>query len=232
MPMIRRRRPYIDAWEAYNEPVAASPDEMKRLADFEAERTRLLGERGIRSIIGNFGAGQPPMEYWQYFLPAIQVAQTYDGWLGLHEYSAPTIYYLTTRENMGPYPGVTPEDSGWLTLRYRKVYNEILQPAGLAIPLVLTELGVDGLVQPRPGPPEAQGWRDFTGYWADNGYGSWGPGAYVEQLVWYDMAMQQNDYVLGSAIYALAPTAGWESYDIRGPAAMVLQQYLSVHAPT
>ena len=81
---------------------------MKRLADFESERTRLLGERGIRSVIGNFGAGQPPMEYWQYFLPAIQTAQAYDGWLGLHEYSAPTIYYLTTRENMGPYPGVTP----------------------------------------------------------------------------------------------------------------------------
>ena len=44
------RRPYIDAWEAYNEPVAGNADEMKRLADFEAERTRLLGDRGIRSV--------------------------------------------------------------------------------------------------------------------------------------------------------------------------------------
>ena len=64
-----------------------------------------------------------------------------------------------------------------------------------------------------------------------NGYGLWGPGAYVEQFVWYDDAMRQDDYVIGGCIYAISPTAGWESYDIRGPAAMVLGQYLSVHAP-
>ncbi len=146
------RRQYIDAWEAYNEPVAANAEEMRKLATFESERTRLLGERGIRSVIGNFGTGQPPMELWPEFLPAVQTAQQYDGWLGLHEYAAPTIYFLSTAESRGRYPGVTPADSGWLTLRYRKVYNEILKPAGLAIPLVFTELGVDGLVQDRPGP--------------------------------------------------------------------------------
>ncbi len=75
------RRPYIDGWEAYNEPVAGNAEEMMRLAEFEAERTRLLGERGIRSVVGNFGTGQPPMELWQYFLPALQAAQQYDGWL-------------------------------------------------------------------------------------------------------------------------------------------------------
>ena len=225
------RRPYIDGWEAYNEPVAGNAEEMMRLAEFEAERTRLLGERGIRSVVGNFGTGQPPLELWPYFLPALQAAQQYDGWLGLHEYAAPTIYYLSTRENMGRYPGVGPEDSGWLTLRYRTVYNQILRPAGLVLPLVLTELGVDGLVAERPGPPDARGWQDFQGYWAENGYGLWGPGAYVEQLAWYDEAMRQDDYVIGGTIYALAPTSGWESYDIRGPASMVLEQYLSVHAP-
>jgi len=225
------RRSYIDAWEAYNEPVAGNAAEMTRLANFESERTRLLGERGIRSIVGNFGTGQPPMELWPAFLPAVQTAQQYDGWLGLHEYSAPTIYYLSTAENKGRTPGVTPQDSGWLTLRYRKVYDEILRPAGLVLPLVMTELGVDGYVQPRPGPPDARGWKDFQGYWAENGYGLWGPGAYVEQLVWYDDAMRQNDYVIGGCIYAFAPTGGWESYDIRGPVSMVLEQYLSVHAP-
>jgi hypothetical protein len=226
------RRPYIDGWEAYNEPVAANADEMAKLAAFEAERTRLLGERGIRSVIGNFGTGQPPLELWPAFFPALQAAQQFDGWLGLHEYSAPTIYYLSTRENMGRHPGVAPGDTGWLTLRYRKVYNDILRPAGLTLPLVLTELGVDGLVAERPGPPDAMGWKDFQRYWAENGYGLWGPGAYIEQLVWYDNAMRQDDYVIGGTIYALAPTAGWESYDIRGPASKVLEQYLSVHAPS
>jgi hypothetical protein len=231
------RRPYFDGWETYNEPVAGNADEMKRWADFEAERTRLLGDRGIRSVIGNFGTGQPsgptqPFELWEHFLPAIQAAQQYDGWLGLHEYSAPTLYYLTTRDNMGRYPGISPEDTGWLTLRYRQVYNQILIPRGLAIPLVFTELGVDGLVDAnRPGPTDARGWHHFQSYWAENGFGLWGPGAYVEQLVWFDEAMRQNDYVIGGCIYAMAGSATWESYDILGDAARVLQQYLSVHAP-
>jgi hypothetical protein len=225
------RRPYFDGWETFNEPVAANLEEMARFADFEAERTRLLGERGIRSVIGNFGTGQPPLELWEAFLPAIQTAQQYDGWLGLHEYSAPTIYHLSTRDNGQRNPGITPEDSGWLTLRYRQVYNQILIPRGLAIPLVFTELGVDGLVANRPGPPDARGWHDFQRFWAETGFGLWGPGAYVEQLVWFDEAMRHNDYVIGGCIYAMAASQGWESYDILGPAAMVLEQYLSVHAP-
>ncbi len=231
-----RRQPYIDAWQGYNEPVAGNADEMKRLADFEAERVRLLAARGIRSVIGNFGAGQPtgepPLSLWEHFLPAVQAAKENNGWLGLHEYSAPTIYHLSTRENQGRYPGVATGDTGWLTLRYRQVYNQILKPANLAIPLVFTELGVDGLVGNHPGPPDGKGWQDFQEYWAQNGFGLWGPGAYIEQLVWFDNAMRQDEYVLSGCIYAMAASAGWESYDILGPAAGVLEQYLSVHAPS
>ncbi len=204
---------------------------MRRLSEFEAERTRLLAERGLRSVVGNFGTGQPPLELWEHFLPAVQAAKDHNGWLGLHEYSAPTMYYLTTRADQGRYPGVGPGDTGWLTLRYRQVYDQILRPKGLDIPLIMTECGVDGLVTERPGPPDAEGWQDFKQYWAENGYGMWGPGAYVEQLVWYDEAMRQNDYVVGGCIFVMAGSQGWQSYDILGPAASVLQQYLSVHAP-
>ena len=226
------RRQTFDGWEAYNEPVASNAEEMQRLSDFEAERTRLLGDRGLRSVVGNFGTGQPPLELWPHFLPAVQAAQQYNGWLGLHEYSAPTIYFHSTRADQGRYPGVSPSDEGWLTLRYRKVYNQFLKPAGLAIPLIFTELGVDGLVADRPGPPDARGWQDFQSYWAENGYGMWGPGAYIEQLAWYDEAMRQDEYVVGGAIYAMAASSGWESYDILGPAGAVLQQYLTVHPAT
>ncbi len=228
-----RRRPYFDGWQAYNEPVVNNADDMKRLAEFEAERTRQLGARGIRSVIGNFATGNPSdLALWSDFFPALQAAQENDGWLGLHEYSAPTIYFLSTQDNEGRYPGVGPDDTGWLTLRYRQVYNQILKPAGLAIPLVFTELGVDGLVQNnRPGSPDARGWQDFQSYWAENGFGLWGPGAYIEQLAWFDQAMRHDDYVIGGCIFAMAASQGWESYDILGPAAGVLQQYLSVHAP-
>ncbi|MEM7128758.1 MAG: hypothetical protein AAF702_20665 [Chloroflexota bacterium] len=227
-----RRRPHFDGWISYNEPVAGNHDEMKRLADFEAERTRLLGERGIRSVIGNFATGGPDLEFWEHFISALQAASQYNGWLGLHEYSAPTIYYLSTRDNQNRYPGIAPHDDGWLTLRYRKVYNQYLKPAGLAIPLVFTECGVDGLVRAgRGGPADARGWQDFQRYWAENGYGLWGPGAYIEQLVWYDEALRQDDYVIGACIYGMATSGQWLSYDINGPALGVLKQYLSVHAP-
>ena len=66
------RRPYFDGWESYNEPVAANAEEMARLGAFEAERTRLLAERDIRSVVGNFGTGQPPLELWSQFLPAVE----------------------------------------------------------------------------------------------------------------------------------------------------------------
>ena len=223
------RRRYFDGWEAYNEPVAGNVDEFKRLAEFEVERTRLLAQGGLRSVIGNFGTGQPPLEMWEHFLPAVAAAQANDGWLGLHEYSAPTIYFNSTRDGQGRYPGVGPHDTGWLTLRYRQVYDQILKPAGRAIPLVMTELGVDGLVSNRPGPQGAQGWQHFQEYWAQHGFGSWGPGAYAEQLAWYDQAMQQDSYVLGGCIFALAASPGWESYEVGGYVESVLHQYLSVH---
>lgn len=226
-----QRMRYFDGWEAYNEPIPANEDEMRRLATFEAERTRLLAQHGIRSVVGNFGVGQPPLEWWPLFFPAIQAVKEHNGWLGLHEYSAPTIYYQSTRDGQGRYPGVSPSDTGWLTLRYRKVYNDYLKPAGLEVPLIFTELGVDGLVTDRPGPPEAMGWQDFQGYWAENGFGEWGPGSYIEQLAWYDEAMRQDPYVVGGAIFVMASSDGWQSYDILGPAAGVLQQYMSVHAP-
>ena len=146
------RRLHFDGWEAYNEPVAGNLDEFKRLTEFEVERTRLLAQGGLRSVIGNFGTGQPSPEMWEHFLPAIAEAQAHDGWLGLHEYSAPTIYFASTRDGQGRYPGVAPHDTGWLTLRYSQLYNQVLKPAGRAIPLVMTELGVERPCRQSPRP--------------------------------------------------------------------------------
>ena len=89
--------------------------------------------------------------------------------------------------------GVDPAQSGWLTLRYRKVYREYLEPNKLTLPLILTEIGVDGLVGNRPG-PEGAGWQDFSDYWDELGMGKDAPGNYTEQLAWYDASLQQDDY--------------------------------------
>jgi hypothetical protein len=223
----------IDAWEAYNEPIADTVDKMKRLADFEAERTRLLAANGIRSVVGNFAAGHPPLELWPQFQSALATVQQYDGFLGLHEYSAPIMQFRAGGVQLLDEPDQG--DEGWLTLRYRKAYRQHLIPMGFGtIPTLITECGVDGLVQPRPGPDEARGWQDFISMWRDNGLRDDPPGVYMDQLIWYDENLQQDDYIKGSAIFlAGANDKQWESYDILGTEAGrmadLLIQYLEVH---
>jgi len=216
----------VDAWEGFNEPVAGDAGEMGKLAQLEAERVRLLAERGVRAVVGNFGTGQPPLEWWPAFRPALEAAQRHNAYLGLHEYSAPTIWYHTNRADLDF--RANPADEGWLTLRYRMVYRQYLQPWGLRLPLILTECGVDGLVADRPGPP-GQGWKDFAGYWESLGMGPDAPGNYVEQLAWYDSELQLDDYVVGATVFAMTAFQEWESYQLLGDAATILQQYLSVH---
>jgi hypothetical protein len=225
----------LDAWEAYNEPVADTVDKMKRLADFEAERTRILAENGIRSVVGNFGAGQPPLELWPEFRPALEAIRQYNGYLGLHEYSAPIMQFRSGALQLAGEPDQG--DEGWLTLRYRKVYRQQLIPMGFGdIPTLITECGVDGLVQPRPGPADAHGWLDFIETWLANGLRDDPPGVYMDQLIWYDQNLQQDAYVKGAAIFlAGSNDSRWNSYDILGPNSGrmgdLLQQYLEVHPP-
>ena len=221
-----RRAGLVDAWEGYNEPVPGNGEQMRKLADLEAERVRLLAEKGLRAVVGNFGAGQPSLEQWPAFRPALEEAQNQAGYLGLHEYSAPTIWFNTNRQPLDF--GVHPGDEGWLTLRYRKVYRQFLMPWGLGLPLLITECGVDGLVTGRPGPP-GRGWQDFGGYWAELGMGPDTAGNYIEQLAWYDGQLQQDDYVRGAAVFAMTVFQEWGSYQLQGEAAQILQQYLSVH---
>ncbi len=223
-----RRMETFDAWESYNEPTPSDPDQMARLGEFEAHRTRLLAAAGVRSVVGNFGTGMPPLEWWPQFRPAIEAARAHDGYLGLHEYSAPTMQFGTPQDPLGW--GQDPAQEGWLTLRYRKVYRNYLEPNGLMLPLLLTEVGIDGLVTNRPGPP-GYGWMDFGGYWNELGMGSDTPGNYIEQLAWYDAQLQQDDYVKGAAIFAAAASPGWQSYEILGDTFEILKQYLSVHPP-
>jgi hypothetical protein len=226
LALDERRAGLVDAWEGFNEPVAGDEDQMRKLAELEAERTRLLAENGLRAAVGNFGAGQPPLEWWPAFRPALEAAQAHGGYLALHEYSAPTIWFNTNREPLDF--RANPADEGWLTLRYRQVYRQFLIPWGVRLPLLITECGVDGLIGDRPG-PAGQGWKDFAGYWADLGMGWDTPGNYVEQLAWYDSELQLDDYVLGAAVFAMTAFEQWRSYEIKGEAADILKQYLSVH---
>jgi len=221
---------YYDAWEAYNEPVADTVDNMKRLAAFEVERSRLLAEQGVHSVVGNFAAGHPPMELWRHFTPALDAVRRYGGYLGLHEYSAPVMQwgFGALQSTAGADEG----DEGWLTIRYRKSYRHYLGPLGYGdIPLLITECGMDGTVGNRPGPADAKGWRDFEAFWLTNGLRADIPGVYMDQLIWYDSELHKDDYVKGAAIFAAGASGGWESYEILGRTMELLTQYLQVHPP-
>ncbi|MEM7348147.1 MAG: hypothetical protein AAF485_28275, partial [Chloroflexota bacterium] len=225
-----KRMDAFDGWEAYNEPIVDTPDKMKRLADFEAERTRVLAENGIRSVVGNFATGNPPLELWPHFAPALDAIRQYNGYLGLHEYSAPVMQYYA--EDLQPNNDPGQGDEGWLTLRYRKVHRQHLIPMGFGdIPILMTECGVDGLVQPRPGPEQAGGWQDFIETWLNDGFRDHPAGVYMDQLIWYDQHLQQDNFVKGAAIFlAASGDQRWDSYDILGPnaggMADLLIQYL------
>ena len=222
-----RRLANIDAWEAYNEPSVSSLEEMAGLAAFEAERTRLLAAEGVRSCVGNFSTGQPGLELWPAFYPALQAVHQHNGFLGLHEYAAPYIWFASGPHQLDPTGDEG--DEGWLTLRYRKLYRDYLRPAGLDVPLVITEAGIDGQVGNRPG-PAGRGWQDFTGFWVDEGQVSTtAEGYYIEQLAWYDAELYKDDYVEAAAVFTLAGPRGWESFEVQGTAAEILRQYLSVH---
>ncbi|KKL78326.1 hypothetical protein LCGC14_2025950, partial [marine sediment metagenome] len=197
--------PAVDYWEGYNEPVIHDPELMNWYALFEAERVRILADHGRRACIGNFSTGMPPAErdIWEAFYPAVAAAKAHGGVLGLHEYSAPDMYWLFDDAS----------GEGWLTGRYRKVYRQFLIPDNMVIPLVITECGIDGGVL---GTPDdiGRGWKTYQS--AD---------AYVEQLKWYDGLLKEDGYVLGATIFSLE-IPNWWDFDIGGRVRELLTDYV------
>lgn len=203
--------PAVDFWEGWNEPDPGM-DRMAWYARFEQERVRELARYGFRAAIGGFASGVPEVEEFALFIPAIETAMQYGGILTLHEYSAPVM----TEGYGSALPGYPyHDDRGSLTFRYRWFYEELLLPRGLAIPLVISEAGIDGILGNRPGPP-GKGWADFQSYAVEQGWGSNGVDAFINQLAWYDAGVRQDSYVLGFTVFTAGPVAQWGPYDI-GP---------------
>lgn len=203
--------PEVRCWEGYNEPVINDKATMQWYATFEAERVRLLAGVGAKACIGTFSTGTPEFNLWSDFLPAVQAAKDNGGYLSLHEYSAPNMRCLF-RESDG---------EGSLTGRYRKIYREYLEPAGLGIPLVITEAGIDGgggicqkcSCSPCSGGSDC-GWRSYLE-----------STAYVNELKWYDSLLKQDSYVVGAAIFHLG-LPGQTSFEIAPEVSNELKGYV------
>lgn len=201
--------PAVDYWEGWNEP-DPNLEHMGWYTRFEQERVRQLATYGLRAAVGGFSAGVPELNEFALFLPAIQTAMEHRGILTLHEYSAPDLTYLYGAALPG-YPSYS--DRGALMFRYRWYYRELLEPAGLVIPLVISEAGIDGIIGNRPG-PTGHGWADFQEYWINQGWGSNGREAFINQLAWYDSGVRRDGYVIGFALFTAGAIGHWENYNI------------------
>ncbi len=204
LPWAERMGETYNYWQGVNEPIITDHVSMQRYADFEAERTRQLHGHGFRAAVGSFPVGNPELAYWQSFLPALEAALQYDGAMALHEYAWPTL------DNEHP----------WYLLRHRKVYDgepehgwEGLPRHLKSLPLLITECGLDGLIE-QGYPP--RGWQVLYGK---------DPDQYLEQLAWYDAELEKDPYVVGAALYCCG-TADWQwkSYDIWPEFSQILAQ--------
>jgi hypothetical protein len=194
LPWAERMGATYRYWQGVNEPVIQSPEAMRRYTDFEVERVQIMAGEGFQVVVGSFSVGNPDLPLWQDFLPALEAALQNRGALALHEYAWPTLDH----------------EWPWYLLRHRKVYDG--EPAhgwaGLPqplkqLPLLVTECGLDGLLEPGYPP---RGWK--TLYQQD-------PAEYLRQLAWYDDELLLDPYVAGAAIYCCGVADWiWSSYDI------------------
>lgn len=210
-----RRNPAILYWEGWNEwtpDEVGSPSEWGWFAQFEGQRACVMRDYGLRAVIGNFSTGRPEFGEMLLFVPALRAAAECEAWFGLHEYSAPTMQF-------GYGAGIPRRPSfpnrGILTFRYRFWYDDVLKPLDIRLPLVITELGVDGGVGAgRPGPVTGEGWLGFRNYWEMQGLTSNSPEFYINQLAWYDSEMRRDRYVIGATIFTAGGAGTWDSFDI------------------
>jgi hypothetical protein len=235
---VYRANPLIRIWEGPNEPVFGNADDpanmraMEWYAAYEAERLRLLAEMGLRGVVGNFATGTPDLPMWTAFLPALEAAEQHNGFLGVHEYSSPWMWWYTgnySERNCSFDPNFPGEgDTGWLNLRYRKVYRQFLIPNGVSeVPLVITECGLDKAGNGCPGYTSGP-WREHLEFWkswdgARDPIDYWrGPERdaeryYAEQLIWYDRELQKDSFVAGATIFTVGTIGdGWRPFDISG----------------
>jgi hypothetical protein len=113
-----------------------------------------------------------------------ETALPHADYLHLHEVSWPTMQ-----------KGV-----GARCLYYRALYAVL--PEELRRPVIISECGLDRKVD-EPTAPHG-GWKESGCTAAE----------YMAQLAWYDRELQQDDYVIGAAIFTYGATSDWASFDV------------------
>jgi hypothetical protein len=185
LPVADRMRGLYEAWESYNELNPPTPDEARLFNEFHVHFAEQMHAHGLKTVAYNFSTGNPDLSMWKYYQDGAQASD----YIGLHEYDAPA---LDATGGM------------YLTLRYRRVWNQ-LRPSARK-PIIITECGIDGGVGKYAGPRKS-GYKDFKPERT--------VAQYMQQLQWYDDELNKDNYLLGACIFCFgADSSRWESFDI------------------
>lgn len=187
----------IDAWLILNEPPVATIEQVRLLAEFDAEFARAMSRGGSKACIGAFSRGTPEVAelggaaILNAYTPTLRTAYDVGAWLAIHQY--------------GKYPLL--HEAEYLALRWQTHTLPYYRRQGVPIPrYVVTEFGLDlgiGI-----DPQDKDGWR-ATPYSAN-------PIEYGNQLLRLAQEYAKDPDCLGATIFC-AGYMGWQSFAVDGP---------------
>jgi len=191
-------RDCVDYWEVLNEVDPDSTAGHAWLADFFKAAMTIADANDYKLALCSYSMGVP--EYWEWEAIAetgvFAQAKATGHILSLHEYGWPLLSDMWG-EPLPIYLGQDPQDPslpryadrGVLAGRYRHLYRDILIPRDEVIPLAITEANV-AITDPEE---RAE--------------------VFLDEMVWYDDRLREDDYVLGMAIFTLGGMSGWDHFD-------------------
>jgi hypothetical protein len=194
MPHWQYEKDVVDYWEVLNENDPSTVEGHVWLAHFFIEAMNIAEEDDYKLALFSYSVGVPKWHEWEAIVETGVFVRAQEGGhvLALHEYNWPVMDYRWG-EPLEDQPAY--EDRGVLTGRYRHLYRDFLIPRSEVVPLAITECGLDPVLW-QPGQP--------TNHWQER---------YVEEMVWYDTRLREDDYAIGAAMFTIGGAWGWETYD-------------------
>jgi hypothetical protein len=201
-----RRRPWVYAWEAPNEPNPMWDLALRRGLDgFTEELSALMAGAGLRLVAYNLSVGWFDIGQVKEFERSLRAILKYGHFMGLHEYGAPFMNVVGHKDGQH-----------YWTLRYRRTFSEI-KALGLPVPKTfITECGIDGLVRTDDWEPNQElgwpGWKYFC--ISDKRTQAEGEDMYMSQLVWYDEELMQDPDIVAAFIFNSGDRGGWSNFEL------------------
>jgi hypothetical protein len=211
---IVQGRRLFDAWESFNEAVPghASPDIKRAYDDFQVAFAAPIKQAGFEPIAMNFGTGNMlGDDFLAYFTGTLE---TYT-YLGFHEYDWPDMWRLH-EEN------IREKNQGgmWLTLRYRRIMNEVRKVYGNRHKVIISECG---MTQGVLGGQDVGPWHTPTvpanvlDYLASKNISpEVTEERYWKSLTWYNEELMKDGYVAAALLFVVGAVHPWESFEHLG----------------